>query len=96
MVLEDKNGDLLGARIADDGQWRFPEADSLPEKYATCVIEFEDRSTGFFADITFRTEGVVECYKRKLGTPSELVVGPLDELAVRDFLDSKIGVVVLS
>jgi penicillin-binding protein 1C len=42
-VLEDKNGDLLGARIADDGQWRFPEADSLPEKYATCVIEFEDR-----------------------------------------------------
>lgn len=42
-VLEDRNGDLLGARIADDGQWRFPAADSLPEKYAVCVVAFEDK-----------------------------------------------------
>jgi len=25
MVLEDKDGNLLGARIAADGQWRFPQ-----------------------------------------------------------------------
>ncbi len=42
-VLEDRNGDLLGARIAADGQWRFPAADSLSEKYATCVVAFEDK-----------------------------------------------------
>jgi penicillin-binding protein 1C len=43
VVLEDRNGDLMGARIAEDGQWRFPESDSIPEKYADCVVAFEDK-----------------------------------------------------
>ena len=43
-LVSDKNGELLGARIAPDGQWRFPMPDSLPEKYKTCLIAFEDRS----------------------------------------------------
>lgn len=43
MVLEDRAGNLLGARIAADGQWRFPEGDSLPEKFTQALIEFEDR-----------------------------------------------------
>jgi penicillin-binding protein 1C len=42
-VLEDRNGQLLGARIATDGQWRFPSSDTLPEKYARCLVAFEDR-----------------------------------------------------
>ena len=42
-VVEDCDGRLLGARIADDGQWRFPACDSLPEKFETALIEFEDR-----------------------------------------------------
>ncbi len=42
-VLEDRNGDLLGARIAEDGQWRFPPSDSLPTKYEHCVVTFEDK-----------------------------------------------------
>ena len=42
-VLFDRNGVLLGARIADDGQWRFPEATAIPEKLKVCVIAFEDR-----------------------------------------------------
>lgn len=42
-VVSDRNGELLGARIADDHQWRFPESDSIPEKYKICLIEFEDR-----------------------------------------------------
>ena len=28
-VLEDANGELLGARIAKDGQWRFPDLDLI-------------------------------------------------------------------
>jgi penicillin-binding protein 1C len=42
-VLEDRHGDLLGARVAADGQWRFPLCDSLPEKYVRCVVAFEDK-----------------------------------------------------
>ena len=44
MVLEDREGNLLDARIAADGQWRFPYSDSIPEKYRACVVEFEDRN----------------------------------------------------
>ncbi|MBL7827648.1 MAG: penicillin-binding protein 1C [Saprospiraceae bacterium] len=43
VVLEDRNGELLGARIAGDGQWRFPAVDKLPEKYVDCVVAFEDK-----------------------------------------------------
>lgn len=41
-VVTDRDGELLGARIATDEQWRFPEPDSIPDKYKTCLIEFED------------------------------------------------------
>ncbi|MCB9264807.1 MAG: penicillin-binding protein 1C [Lewinellaceae bacterium] len=43
MVLESRDGSLLGARIAADGQWRFPEIDSIPPKFETALTEFEDR-----------------------------------------------------
>jgi penicillin-binding protein 1C len=42
-VLEDRQGNLLGARIAADGQWRFPYHGQVPDKYATCVVAFEDQ-----------------------------------------------------
>lgn len=42
-VLLDRNGELLGARIADDGQWRFEESKTIPFRYATCLTAFEDR-----------------------------------------------------
>ena len=42
-VLLDRNGDLLGAQIATDGQWRFPVLDTVPAKFAAAIIEFEDR-----------------------------------------------------
>ncbi|MBT33780.1 MAG: penicillin-binding protein 1C [Thalassobius sp.] len=41
-VLKDRNDELLGAIIADDGQWRFPKADSVPEKFKTAITTFED------------------------------------------------------
>ncbi len=41
-ILEDNQGNLLAAKIAKDGQWRFPESDSIPEKYALAVKYFED------------------------------------------------------
>ena len=42
-VLESREGQLLGAKIADDEQWRFPPLKSLPENYKTSLLEFEDR-----------------------------------------------------
>lgn len=41
-VLTASDGSLLGARIADDGQWRFPATDSYTPKYVACLLEFED------------------------------------------------------
>lgn len=42
-VVEAKDGSLLGARIADDGQWRFASADSVPVKFEKALLTFEDK-----------------------------------------------------
>lgn len=41
-VVADRNGELLGARIASDGQWRFPSRTYVPDKLKECIVEFED------------------------------------------------------
>ncbi|HNU58593.1 MAG TPA: penicillin-binding protein 1C [Aquaticitalea sp.] len=41
-VITSDSNELLGAMIASDGQWRFPHNDSVPEKFRTCIIAFED------------------------------------------------------
>lgn len=43
-VVTDRNGELLGARIASDGQWRFPPRKTTPEKIRQCLITFEDKN----------------------------------------------------
>jgi penicillin-binding protein 1C len=42
-VVEASNGSLLGARIADDGQWRFPSSENVPDKFKKALLTFEDR-----------------------------------------------------
>lgn len=42
-VLEDSRGELLSASIASDGQWRFPELDTVPEKFAAALVVYEDK-----------------------------------------------------
>lgn len=42
-VVTDRNEELLGARIASDGQWRFPPRNTTPEKIKHCLITFEDK-----------------------------------------------------
>jgi penicillin-binding protein 1C len=42
-VIYSSKGDLLGAKIAPDYQWRFPsDDDSVPEKFKTALLEYED------------------------------------------------------
>ena len=42
-VLESSEGKLLGARIARDGQWRFPAGDSVPVKFRKALVRYEDK-----------------------------------------------------
>lgn len=42
-VIESREGHLLGARIAEDGQWRFPPLQEVPEKFEKCIVAYEDR-----------------------------------------------------
>ncbi|MBP8157988.1 MAG: transglycosylase domain-containing protein, partial [Flavobacterium sp.] len=41
-VIESSDGELLAAKIARDGQWRFPAQDSVPDKFKKCIVYFED------------------------------------------------------
>lgn len=42
LILAD-NGELLGARIADDHQWRFAPVTDVPDKYQQALRLFEDQ-----------------------------------------------------
>ena len=43
-VLLDRSDLLLGAKIAADGQWRFPYTGLLPDKFKTAIISYEDKN----------------------------------------------------
>lgn len=44
-ILLSEKGKLLGAHIANDGQWRFPPLSTkqLPNKFRTSIVAFEDK-----------------------------------------------------
>ncbi|MGL5731597.1 MAG: transglycosylase domain-containing protein, partial [Bacteroidales bacterium] len=42
-LVYSREGTLMGARIADDGQWRFQASGTVNDKYTKALIIFEDR-----------------------------------------------------
>ena len=42
-VVTDCEGELLGARTAADGQWRFPPSENVPERFEKALLQFEDK-----------------------------------------------------
>jgi len=54
-VLEDRDGKLLGATIANDGQWRFPEGNTVPEKFKIAIVLFEDKRFYQHAGVDIRS-----------------------------------------
>ena len=42
-VVKDRQGEVLGVRLASDGQWRFPEGEKVPDKFRSCIITYEDQ-----------------------------------------------------
>jgi penicillin-binding protein 1C len=63
-VLEDSNGNLLAARIAEDGQWRFPKNKHLPYKFIASIIQFEDRN--FFTHYGFNPLAFARAMKQNI------------------------------
>jgi hypothetical protein len=74
-----KGGPDFSATLDDDG---------------SAVLEFENRQSGFFADITFLPNGRVELYKREPDQQSEFYESELDDPDARRFLETKIGLVI--
>ncbi len=56
-ILLDKQGRLLAAQIAADGQWRMEENIKVPEKFATCLLQYEDRDFYTHCGISFKALG---------------------------------------
>jgi hypothetical protein len=69
-----------------------PASASLNDAGAA-VIEFEDRSTGLFADVTFLPSGRVEVYRRKPGVDSVRFEDELSAKRTREFLAQEVDVV---
>lgn len=71
-VIEDRNGHLLSARIAEDGQWRFPSPDSIPENFKKCLLYFEDQY--FYRHVGFNPVSLVRALAQNLSA-GEIVSG---------------------
>lgn len=63
-VIETSKGALLGAKIAKDGQWRFPETDSVPDKFKKCIIAFEDQQ--FYRHLGFNPVAIGEAMRQNI------------------------------
>ena len=63
-VITSNNNELLGALIAKDGQWRFPHNDSVPKKFKTCLIQFEDEY--FYKHPGFNPVSIFNALKQNL------------------------------
>jgi penicillin-binding protein 1C len=63
-VITARNDELLGARIADDGQWRFPSSDSIPWKYKKALLLYEDKY--FYNHPGINPVSLIEAFGRNL------------------------------
>lgn len=65
-VITSNTNELLGAVIAKDGQWRFPQNDSIPEKFKICIIQFEDAH--FYKHPGFNPVSIAKALKQNLSS----------------------------
>lgn len=61
-VIESSDGELLAAKIARDGQWRFPAQDSVPDKFKKCIVYFEDEH--FYYHPGFNPVAMVKAFQQ--------------------------------
>ncbi|WP_248724439.1 penicillin-binding protein 1C [Seonamhaeicola sp. ML3] len=65
-VITSSNNELIGAKIAPDGQWRFPHNDSIPKKFKTCIIQFEDEY--FYKHPGFNPISIFKAIKKNMSS----------------------------
>jgi len=65
-VLFSAEGQLLGARTAADGQWRFPPGGRVPERFSSVLVRFEDKR--FFSHPGVDPLAVVRALRQNLRT----------------------------
>ncbi len=65
-VLTDSKNELLGAHIATDGQYRFPETQNVPEKFAQSIVTFEDKR--FFSHIGIDLKALARAVKQNVNS----------------------------
>ena len=63
-IMYGSGGELAGARIAADGQWRFPATQQIPQRLADCLVAYEDRR--FFYHPGFDPAAVVNAARLNL------------------------------
>ena len=67
-IITSQSNELLGALIADDGQWRFPANNTVPEKFKTCILQFEDEY--FYQHPGFNPVSIFKALKDNLSSGS--------------------------
>jgi len=61
-VIESQDGELLAAKIANDGQWRFPASDSVPDKFKKCIVYYEDEH--FYQHFGFNPAAMYKAFQQ--------------------------------
>ncbi|RFC55029.1 penicillin-binding protein 1C [Brumimicrobium aurantiacum] len=66
-ILLSKDGRLMNAKIAEDGQWRFPVMNSVPSKFKAAIIAFEDHDFYDHVGVSLKAIGraVISNFKAK-------------------------------
>ena len=67
-VIESVEGELLGAQIAEDEQWRFPHTDSIPYKFERSIVAFEDAY--FYKHPGFNPVSIAKAFRQNLKSRS--------------------------
>ncbi len=63
-VVYGANGELIGAKIAADGQWRFPERLLVSEKFKQAIIHYEDEF--YYYHPGFNPMAIAQAFKQNL------------------------------
>lgn len=71
-LLEDSNGELLSVKITQDGQWRFPDCDSIPYKLRQCILYYEDQYFRYHPGVN--PVSLIKAFKRNIEA-GEIVSG---------------------
>ncbi|OAB80330.1 penicillin-binding protein 1C [Cochleicola gelatinilyticus] len=80
-VAESKEGFMLGARIADDEQWRFPEMDHVPQRFKQAILYFEDEH--FYSHLGFNPVSISKAFWQNLTTDSRRGGSTLTQQVIR-------------